>query len=83
MTIFSFMFIFAAIGFAAETANYWRAAAVTLGVFVGSAAWWLVLSSSVALLRARIRPGWMRQVNRISGAIIVGFAIAILVKLAV
>jgi threonine/homoserine/homoserine lactone efflux protein len=81
MTIFSFMVIFAAFGLGAGTVNYWNATLMTVGVFLGSAAWWLFLSNSVALLRSRITPHWMQQVNRLSGAIIVAFAVSILLKL--
>lgn len=81
MTIFSFIVIFAAFGIGNGPINYWRATSMTLGVFIGSAAWWLFLSSGVALLRSRITPHWMQQVNRISGAIIIAFGVTILLKL--
>ena len=81
MTIFSFMVIFAAFGLGSGPIDYRRATLMTLGVFIGSAAWWLFLSNVVALLRSRITPRWMQQVNRISGAIILAFAVTILLKL--
>jgi threonine/homoserine/homoserine lactone efflux protein len=81
MTILSFMVIFAAVGVGGESVNYWRATLMTLGVFVGSAAWWLFLSNIVAVFRSRITLAWMQQVNRVSGVIILLFAIAILSKL--
>lgn len=81
MTIFSFMAIFAGFGLASTTNDYTNATLMTAGVFLGSAAWWLFLSNAVALLRFRITPQWMQQVNRISGAIILAFAVTILWKL--
>lgn len=81
MTIFSFMAIFAGFGLASNARNYADATLMTLGVFVGSAAWWLFLSNIVARFRSRITPRWMQQVNRISGAIILAFAVTILWKL--
>ena len=81
MTIFSFIVIFAAFGIGNGPINYWRATSMTLGVFIGSAAWWLFLSNGVALLRSRVKPHWMQQVNRISGAIIIAFGVTILLKL--
>jgi threonine/homoserine/homoserine lactone efflux protein len=81
MTIFSFIVIFAAFGIGNGPISYWRATSMTLGVFIGSAAWWLFLSNGVALLRSRITPHWMQQVNRISGAIIIAFGVTILLKL--
>jgi threonine/homoserine/homoserine lactone efflux protein len=81
MTIFSFIAIFAAFGLGTGTVNYSHATLMTAGVFLGSAAWWLFLSSAVAMLRTRITPRWMQQVNRVSGAIIIAFAVSILWKL--
>jgi hypothetical protein len=40
-----------------------------------------LLSHGVALFRTRITPYWMQRVNRISGAIILAFGMAILLKL--
>jgi threonine/homoserine/homoserine lactone efflux protein len=81
MTIFSFMVIFAGFGISDANQYLWQAAMMTLGVFVGSAAWWLFLSNGVAMFRTRITPCWMQQVNRISGAIILAFGITVLLKL--
>jgi hypothetical protein len=75
MTILSFLAIFAGFGLASDANNYSRAMLITLGVFVGSAAWWLFLSK---LLRTGITARWMQQVNRVSGVIILGFAVTIL-----
>ncbi len=44
-----------------------------LGVFLGSAFWWLALSGLVALLRGRVTPRILVWVNRVSGAILTGF----------
>jgi arginine exporter protein ArgO len=46
------------------------------GVFTGSALWWLMLSSGASLLRSRMTPARLRWVNRGSGALIIGLAIA-------
>jgi arginine exporter protein ArgO len=75
------MIIFSAFGFAQTSYTYWTATLITLGVFLGSAAWWLLLSNGVALFRTRVTPLWMRRVNQVSGAVIVAFAVAILLKL--
>jgi len=54
---------------------------LVVGVFVGSALWWLVLSGLVGIIREKFTPTWMQWVNRISGAVIVGFAITTLAEL--
>jgi len=74
MTILSFVAIFAGLG-VASGADYSRAAMVVTGVFAGSAAWWLLLSTGTAMLRSKLGEGPMRLVNHLSGSIIVAFGI--------
>jgi threonine/homoserine/homoserine lactone efflux protein len=73
MTILSFVAIFAALRLGDSSGDYASAAFMVLGVFLGSAAWWLGLSFGVGLLREKFRPDWMVWVNRISGLIIITF----------
>ena len=72
-TILAFVAIFAGLGFA-SSADYGAASLIVLGVFLGSAAWWIVLSSAAARLRERIGPRLARAINIVSGVIILGFA---------
>ncbi|HUP92188.1 MAG TPA: LysE family transporter [Solimonas sp.] len=72
MTIMSFIAVFAGLGLGAA-AHPADAALTVLGVFAGSALWWLVLSSAVVALRERVTPARMRWVNRLSGALLLGF----------
>lgn len=72
-TILAFAAIFAGLGLAAE-ANYGAAALVVLGVFLGSALWWLILVAGIGAFRRRIGPGLARTVNIVSGATILAFA---------
>jgi len=81
MTILSFAFVFAGLGFAGMPTSYAAASAMVLGVFIGSAAWWLLLSGGVGILRNRFDAHRMRWVNRISGILIAGFGLAALVDL--
>jgi threonine/homoserine/homoserine lactone efflux protein len=82
ITILSFLAIFAGLRLAGSNGSYSMAALMVIGVFLGSAAWWLTLSSVVAILRARFTTAWMVWVNRVSGLIITGFGIvALLVRL--
>jgi threonine/homoserine/homoserine lactone efflux protein len=74
MTILSFVAVFAGLGLAASP-NYVAASVLVLGVFIGSAVWWLFLSTAASLMRSRIGPAWMRAVNRVSGAIIFAFGV--------
>lgn len=74
LTILSFVAVFAGFGFG-TIRSYIDATVLVLGVFLGSAAWWLMLSNGVGLLRSRVNATWMQAVNWLSGAIISGFGI--------
>jgi threonine/homoserine/homoserine lactone efflux protein len=76
ITILSFVAIFAGAGLAAGGGDPQTAAAIVAGVFLGSAAWWLLLSGGVALLRAYISANVLLWVNRAAGAILVLFGVA-------
>ncbi len=78
MTILSFAAIFAGLGIASTGADYASAGLLVLGVFLGSALWWLLLSGGVSLFRARFHPQALVWVNRISGAVILAFGVAAL-----
>jgi len=73
MTILSFAALFVGLGVRGGTTA--GAALMTIGVFGGSAAWWVVLTSAVGGLRARITPRWVRRINVVSGLLIGGFAL--------
>ena len=75
MTILSFAAIFAALGLANTNGSYASALILVLGVFLGSATWWLFLSGGVGLLRKKFNSQSLLWVNRISGAIIMIFGI--------
>lgn len=71
-TILSFAAVFAGLGLVGV--GYIVAGLTVVGVFLGSALWWLLLSGGVSLLRARFDTRAMRWVNRISGLLLLGFA---------
>jgi threonine/homoserine/homoserine lactone efflux protein len=79
-TILSFAAIFAGLSLGTASRDYTSAAVMVSGVFLGSALWWLLLSGGVSLFRTRIRPGGLRWVNRISGAVITGCGVLALVS---
>ena len=75
-TILSFAAIFAGLGAGTARGDYGAAILIVLGVFLGSAAWWLLLSSGAGALRARVTPTMLVWVNRLSGSLI--FAVGLL-----
>ena len=74
-TILSFVAIFAGLGLANTASATGSAALMVLGVFFGSALWWLLLSTGVSLVRERFTPRAMRWVNIFSGCVLIGFAV--------
>jgi threonine/homoserine/homoserine lactone efflux protein len=82
MTILSFGGIFAGLGLSGRAGL--DAALLTLGVFLGSGLWWVVLTAVVGRLRERITPAVLLWINRVSGAVLLGFGlVAILAALGI
>jgi threonine/homoserine/homoserine lactone efflux protein len=69
-TIMSFAIVFAAMGLGATNGSRVAGAWMVLGVFAGSALWWLLLSTSVALVREKFDRRRRQWVNRISGLVL-------------
>lgn len=72
-TILSFGALFVGLGVTGE--DFGQSASLTLGVFLGSASWWVVLTTVLGIVHPRITPGWLRAINVVSGVIIGAFAI--------
>jgi threonine/homoserine/homoserine lactone efflux protein len=83
MTIIAFAAIFAGLGLVEANQAYSSAALIVLGVFLGSACWWILLSTTVSLVRTKFTTTAMVWVNRISGLIILGFGLFALFSLLV
>jgi threonine/homoserine/homoserine lactone efflux protein len=76
MTIFSFAGVFAGIGLGSvNAASADTALALVLGVFAGSATWWLVLASVTTRWRSRFTTRRLRAVNLASGLLILVFGV--------
>jgi len=81
MTILSFAAIFAGLGLGGAAGNYAAAGVMVLGVFLGSALWWLILSGGIAPLRPQFGPSGLGWVSRLAGVIIAGFGTLALLSL--
>lgn len=77
-TIISFTVVFAGI-LPSSVVQGMSSFALVIGVFLGSAAWWLTLSGIIGWLRERFTPAWMVWVNRLAGIVIFSFGIAALI----
>lgn len=70
-TIISFAALVATLGIGTG-AGFVPPALLVLGVFAGSATWWLVLAGIGAGMRARLGPGALRGISTFSGLAIAG-----------
>ncbi len=80
-TILSFLAVFAGLGLVSEAGNYSGATFMVIGVFTGSALWWVMLSSGIEAIRDKFTPQHMVWVNRISGVLITALGIFSLLHL--
>lgn len=72
-TILSFIAVFGALaGGGVQPAS---PLPMVLGVALGSAAWWLLLSAGVAAVRERFDAVWRQRVNRVSAGLLAAFAL--------
>lgn len=72
-TIISFIAAFGALSLASRQGG---AGVLVIGVFLGSAAWWLGLCSVIATVRQALTPRTMAWIDRISAAILILFGAA-------
>lgn len=80
VTILAFIGIFSGLGADRLNGEIFNAGLMVAGVFLGSALWWSLLTGGVSLMRRRIGPGLMRWINRLSGLLLIAFALAILLN---
>src|SRR4249919_1552466 len=73
MTILSFGALFAGLGVTGD--NALESTLITLGVFLGSGSWWVILTTTIGALRSRVTPRWLRVINIVSGVVIGAFAL--------
>ncbi len=76
MTILSFAAVFSSLSTSGEPMN---SPLTVLGVFTGSAIWWLILSTAAGALGARISDHGLVWINRSCGAMLIILGVAALV----
>ena len=79
-TILSFIAVFAGVGIVGSQRNYGAAIALVLGVFLGSALWWLFLSSGVGWFNSRLSDAALVWINRVSGLLMAGLGVTALLE---
>ena len=83
VTFLSIAAVFAGLG---KTRMYGYPApiiALALGLFIGSTLWWFLVSNAIQFFRRRKTNLELKWVNRISGVLITGFGLVILLSLLV
>ncbi len=75
-TILSFIAVFAGLGLGTTHPDFNDALILVSAIAMGSACWWIILSSGVAFLfHHRLSPTMMKNINRLSGLILIAFGI--------
>jgi threonine/homoserine/homoserine lactone efflux protein len=75
MTIISFIAVFTGLGLASQSRSPTDPLVIVVGVFIGSAFWWLILSGLSGWFGKRLNNSTLRWVNYVSGIIIGLFGI--------
>jgi threonine/homoserine/homoserine lactone efflux protein len=81
MTILAFTAIFAGLGIGSAAGDYGSATLLVVGVFSGSAAWWLILSGGVSIFRSKFTPRALGWVNKVAGIVILAFGVVAILSL--
>ena len=79
-TILFFAGVMAGLGVDSAAHDYTSATVLVTGVFIGSALWWLTLSSGVNWLKCQVNTRARTWINRISGAVIIAFGVITLLQ---
>jgi threonine/homoserine/homoserine lactone efflux protein len=75
-TILSFSAVFAGLGL--RVGSGWpMSAALVVGVMLGSAVWWVIVTVIASLIRERVTPALMRGIGTASGLVLVAFGLVI------
>jgi threonine/homoserine/homoserine lactone efflux protein len=81
VTILSFIAIYAGWHVESMSGRYVSAAILALGVLIGSALWWVALFLGLTAFRERFNLRILAWVHRVSGVLIAGFGVVVLLSL--
>lgn len=74
-TVLTFGAVIIGLGLVPELASIFERSVFVVGVFLGSAIWWVVLSTAAARLGERLPPAAIRWTRRGAGAALIGFGV--------
>lgn len=75
MTIMFFLAVFSSLGLTGAHGSRSFTFTFICGVFFGSTLWWLILSAGTNSIGRQIKPRTMMIINRVSGVLLIGFAL--------
>jgi threonine/homoserine/homoserine lactone efflux protein len=81
MTILFFGAVFAGLGIGIASDHHVTTGILVLGVFIGSAMWWIILTGFTGILQGLFNVRRLQWLNRIAGLIIIGFGLISLLGL--
>ncbi|HEX2225864.1 MAG TPA: LysE family transporter [Candidatus Binatia bacterium] len=81
VTILSFVAIYAGWGVESLHGHYLGAAVLSLGVFIGSALWWMLMFAGLSLYHDLFSARLLGMVHKLSGTVIAGFGLILLLSL--
>lgn len=81
ITVISFAAIYAAINIPHLADSKQWGMALTLGVFIGAAIWWFLLTTVAGVFHGRLAERGVLWINRISGGVILAFGVLLLISL--
>jgi arginine exporter protein ArgO len=76
VTVLLFAAVFAGMGVADARTAKLAPALLVLGTFLGSTLWWLVLTCTIHLFRAKFDQHSLRWLNRIAGIMLLSFGVS-------
>lgn len=83
ITILFFIAVFSGLGLSVSENNKIDSLPLILGVFLGSGAWWLFLSGLTHKIKNKINHKILKQIDLLSGIIILAFAVYLAINLIV
>lgn len=75
ITLISYFAIFSSYGFEEGEGVTAFTSFLLLGIFLGSAIWWAILSNGISYFKSKLNQEALRWINRIAGSIVIGFGV--------
>jgi threonine/homoserine/homoserine lactone efflux protein len=81
VTLLATAAIFVGLGVAGVSGNLAHTGLLVLGIFSGSAFWWILLSGTIGLIQAKSNNHVLLWINRVSGVLLIVFGVLIMLNM--